>query len=114
MMGDSYQAIYDAVRSKISGGDVGGVIREIAFNAFDISWEKNAIKTEFLNVAYELQRPSTIYRPELLQDGDMWLAIYGDLPTGVVGTGKTPAEAMLDFDKAWNAPARRAQSEEKK
>ena len=101
-MSDSYRAIYDAVRSKISGGNIGDVIREVAFNAFDISWQNDAIKTEFLNVAYELQRPSTIYRPELSQDGNAWLAIYGDLPTGVVGSGSTPAEAMLAFDKAWN------------
>lgn len=100
-MADSYQAIYDAVRSKISGGDIGSAVREIVQNAFDISWEKDAVKTEFLNVAHEMQRPSTIYRPELSQDGDAWLAIYGDLPTGVVGAGKTPAEAMLAFDKAW-------------
>ena len=106
-MGDSYQAIYDAVRCKISGGNIGDVIRDVAFNAFDISWHKDAVKTEFLNVAYELQRPSTIYRPDISQDGDMWLAIYGDLPTGVVGCGKTPAEAMLDFDKAWNASRRK-------
>lgn len=101
-MADSYQAIYDAVRSKISGGDIGSAIREIAQNAFDISWAKDAIKTEFLNVAYELQRPSVIFRPALSQDGNAWLAIYGDLPTGVVGTGNTPAEAMVAFDNAWN------------
>lgn len=101
-MSDSYQAIYDAVRSRISGGNIGDIIRDVAGNAFDISWQKDAIKTEFLNVAYEMQRPSTIYRPTLSMDGDAWLAIYGDLPTGVVGSGKTPAEAMLAFDKAWN------------
>lgn len=112
-MADSYQAIYDAVRSRISGGNVGDVVSEVARNAFDISWEKEAVKTEFLNVAFELQRPSTVYRPELVQDGNAWLAIYGDLPTGVVGCGSTPAEAMADFDKSWHreavaAPARKA------
>lgn len=52
------------------------------------------------------QLPHVLMRPTLIQDGNAWLAIYGDLPTGVVGTGKTPAEAMADFDAAWNRPAR--------
>lgn len=99
------QEIYDAVRSKISGGDIGGAVSEIARNAFDISWEKDAVKTEFLNVAYEWQRPSVVFKPTISQDGNAWLAILGDLPTGVVGAGNTPAEAMADFDKAWHRPA---------
>lgn len=49
--------------------------------------------------------PHVLMRPTLVQDGNAWLAIYGDLPTGVVGTGKTPAEAMADFDQAWTRPA---------
>ena len=36
-MSDSYQAIYDAVRSRISNGDIGGTIRDVAHQAFDIS-----------------------------------------------------------------------------
>lgn len=51
------------------------------------------------------QLPHVIMRPSLTQDGNAWLAIYGDLPTGVVGTGSTPAEAMADFDDAWNRKA---------
>lgn len=99
------QEIYDAVRSKISGGDIGATISEVARNAFDISWEKDAVKTEFLNVAHEMQRPCVLFKPDLSQDGNAWLAIYGDLPTGVVGAGETPAEAMADFDKAWHRKA---------
>ena len=52
------------------------------------------------------QLPHVLMRPALIQDGNAWLAIYGDLPTGVVGTGSTPAEAMADFDVAWTRPAR--------
>lgn len=52
------------------------------------------------------QRPSAIWRPALTQDGDHWIALYGeDLAVGVVGCGKTPEEAMADFDRAWRAPA---------
>jgi len=32
---------------------------------------------------------------------DSYQAIYGDLPTGVVGTGETPTKAMAAFDQAW-------------
>lgn len=100
-MSDGYQAIYDAVRSKISGGNVGDVVREVAANAFDISWVRDQVRDEFMRAALELQRPCVIFKPTLTQDGNAWLAIYGDLPTGVVGVGDTPAAAMLDFDTAW-------------
>ncbi|MQB37638.1 hypothetical protein DXT97_12630 [Agrobacterium tumefaciens] len=52
------------------------------------------------------QLPHVLMRPTLIQDGNAWLAIYGDLPTGVVGAGSTPAEAMADFDEAWTRPSR--------
>ena len=103
-----YQAIYDAVRSKITGGDIGSVVADIARNAFDISWQIDAVKSEFLAVAHEMQRPSAIFKPTLTQDGNAWLAILGDLPTGVVGCGNTPAEAMIDFDRVWLLPVGRA------
>jgi hypothetical protein len=38
-----------------------------------------------------------------VQDGNAWLAIYGDLPSGVVGSGDSPELAMADFDRAWYA-----------
>ncbi|HBW7291453.1 hypothetical protein [Klebsiella pneumoniae] len=69
----------------------------------------------FFNVASDFQitsecmrEPSVLYRPTLSQDGDKWLAIYGDLPTGVVGVGSTPEEAMREFNKAWLAPVTKA------
>ena len=35
-------------------------------------------------------------------DGDQWCALYGEnLQEGVAGFGRTPAEAMADFDQAW-------------
>jgi hypothetical protein len=62
-----------------------------------------------LNAQYntEIMRclPHVLMRPTLIQDGNAWLAIYGDLPTGVVGCGSTPAAAMDDFDRSWNKPA---------
>ena len=48
--------------------------------------------------------PSAIYRPRLSVDGDQWCALYGDdLQSGVAGFGKSPADAMWDFDLNWHA-----------
>lgn len=106
------QEIYDAVRSKISGGDIGQAVSDAARNAFDISHRAEMVSNEFLTAAYEMHRPCVLFKPALSQDGNAWLAIYGDLPTGVVGAGDTPAAAMADFDKAWHrkavAPPRKA------
>lgn len=102
-MSDSYQAIYDAVRSKISNGNVGDVIRDVAFHAFDISHSQAMIRDQFLCATWEMQRPSVLYRPTIGPDGDKWCALYGEnIMEGVCGFGNTPAEAMTDFDKNWN------------
>jgi hypothetical protein len=73
-MSDSYQAIYDAARSRISNGDVGSAIRDVAFSAFDISHTVAILQQEFSIAAAEMQRPSAIYRPILSRDGDQWCA----------------------------------------
>lgn len=50
------------------------------------------------------EAPSAIYRPALSIDGDHWCALYGEnLQVGVAGFGKSPADAMWDFDKNWTA-----------
>ena len=55
------------------------------------------------NAAQCAQLPSVLYKPRLMADGDMWCALYGeDLATGLAGFGKTPAEAMAEFDQRWN------------
>lgn len=47
-------------------------------------------------------RPSRLWQPKLFQDGNAWIALYGeDIASGVVGTGDSPEAAMLDFDAAW-------------
>lgn len=49
-------------------------------------------------------RPSAIFKPALSIDGDQWCALYGDdLQNGVAGFGKSPDDAMLDFDCNWSA-----------
>lgn len=101
-MSDSYQAIYDAVRSRISNGDVGHAVSEAARQAFDISHFTVRLHEQFLCAAYEMQRPSAVYRPTVAPDGNKWCALYGPhLMEGIAGFGDTPAEAMADFDKNW-------------
>lgn len=55
------------------------------------------------NYAYNCLRsaPHVIYKPIIVQDGDAWLCMYGDLPTGVIGCGSTPKEACENFDRTW-------------
>lgn len=99
-MSESYQPIYDAARRAIGHVDTAQVLRE----AFDISWQKEHLQQEIYAVSHEMQRPSVLYRPQIMIEGDKWLALYGEnLQDGVVGSGDSPAEAMYAFDQAWNA-----------
>ena len=98
---ETYQPIYDAVRSRISGFDSSSLIDSIDYQ-FDISQQVEAVKNEFLDVAFEYQRPSVLFRPQLSIDGNQWCVLYGsDLQSGIAGFGETPSKAMLDFDKNW-------------
>jgi hypothetical protein len=50
----------------------------------------------------EMSRPSMMLRPHLSQDGNKWIALYGDdIQTGVVGIGDSPALAYANFDQEW-------------
>lgn len=99
-MSDSYQAIYDAVRSRISGGNIADTVRCVAFEAFDISHIKAILQQEFVSAAFEMQRPCVLFKPTIQSDGDMWTALLGPNPQiGVFATGATPAEAMSNWDR---------------
>lgn len=99
-MSDSYQAIYDAVRSRIQGCDVGQAIREAAH--LDASYAIEGVKQEFCITAYEMRRPFVLMRPKMYPDGGQWCALYGDnLQDGIAGFGDTPEKAALDFDVNW-------------
>lgn len=101
-MSDSYQAIYDATRSKIDYCDAGQAIRYAIESQLDLSVAQSRILEAIGMVTNELQRPSVVYRPRVYADGDMWCALYGDnMQSGVCGFGKTPSEACDEFDKAW-------------
>lgn len=102
---NSYQAIYDATRSRLSNGDIGQAVeqavREVNIAHF-VEMAANTIAEEACQAAKAHATPSAIYRPAIGLDGDQWCALYGaNLQDGVAGFGDTPAAAMADFDKAW-------------
>lgn len=101
-MSDNYQAIYDAVRSRISGGNIGDIAERALREAFDMG-NTRAIVIEAVGIVQaEHTRPSVLYRPALSADGDQWCALLGDnIQMGVAGFGNTPADAMADFDMAF-------------
>lgn len=102
-MSDSYQAIYDATRSKIGSANAGEAIERAAREAFDISHVVPHMQQEVYAVSREMQRPAVLYRPAISIDGNKWCALYGDnLQDGVAGFGDSPADAMCAFDQAWN------------
>lgn len=109
---DSYQPIYDAVRSRIQGGDVGHAIESALRDAFGMASHHMAcVAQEYAAAAQEQQRPSVLYKPALSIDGNKWCALYGDnLQDGVSGFGDSPEAAMADFDKAWRTPLAALQS----
>lgn len=101
-MSDSYQAIYDAVRSKISGGNISEAVAEIARSSLDTSWLQSHAQQEIYAVSHQWQRPSVLFRPRVFQDGDKWCALYGEnLAEGVSGFGDTPDNACYEFDREW-------------
>lgn len=101
-MSDSYQAVYDAVRSRISSVDPGQILNNAAREAFDISHIKPHLLQEIYVISEAMTRPSVLYRPTLSADGTKWMALLGDdLAVGVAGFGDTPDEAMRAFDNAF-------------
>jgi hypothetical protein len=94
-MSDSYQAIYDAVRSRIQGANVESAVRE----AMDFSWQKERMVECFREATVEMQLPSVLYRADIRQETDgRWSCCY----SGVVAFGRSPAEAASHFNYyAW-------------
>lgn len=100
-MSDAYQAIYDATRSRISNGDIGGAV-EAAVREANLSHYADMASRCAQEAAGEHMRPSVLFRPTLSADGDQWCALLGDdLQSGVAGFGNTPGAAMWAFDRAF-------------
>lgn len=112
-MTDTYQAVYDAVRSRIGNVDIGYAVQAVLREANISHYVEQVAHSiaESAGIAAEAHAaPSAVYRPTLKIDGDQWCALYGDnLQDGVAGFGDTPAAAMADFDKAWSTPLRKVQ-----
>lgn len=97
-MSDSYQPIYDAVRSRVSNGDIGSAVAN-AMHGLNISFYFDQATRAIGDAGYEMQRPCYLLRPELKIDGDQWCALYGEnVQDGVAGFGPSPSIAMADFD----------------
>lgn len=96
---DTYQAVYDAVRSRIGSVNIDGVARQ----ALDISFAVEQVRSD---ISYHLScaaRPSVLFRPRLFLDGSQYCALYGeDIMAGCAGFGDTASDAMANFDKNWN------------
>lgn len=109
-MADLYQATYDAVRSRIHGGDIGQAVESATREAFSgAQHQLYCVGQEFTEAAREISRvharPSVVMRPAISIDGNQWCALYGaNLQDGIAGFGDSPAAAMADFDHRWTAP----------
>lgn len=102
-MSDTYQAVYDAIRSRFSGCDVGSAI-ESALRNENISYHVSMAAASIQQAAACYEEPSAIYRPKISIDGNQWCALYGDdLQRGVAGFGDSVQLAMADFNKNWYA-----------
>jgi len=102
-MSESYQAIYDAVRSRISGGNISDAAESVmrdSFGNIDHLF-RCAMQDVACNFA-EYARPSAVFKPKLFRDGDQWCALFGeDIQEGICGFGDTPNRAMTQFDIQW-------------
>lgn len=98
---ETYQAIYDAVRSRIGEFNSDRLIDTISMN-FDISHHMEILRSEFITVAYEMQRPSVLLKPKIYMDGDKWCVLYGEnIQDGIAGFGASPQEAFNNFDEIY-------------
>jgi len=112
-MSDSYQAIYDAVRSRISGGNISDAVEE-AMRSAGIGDQARSAAQSVMEAVSCYTEPSVLYRPTLSKDGNQWCALYGEnLQDGVSGFGDTPYKAMTDFNRNWYGfPAPQGESHE--
>lgn len=102
-MSDSYQAVYDAVCSRIGRPDISGAVERALREANLSHYAEMAARTA-QEAASEHMRPCVLYRPRVFIDGNKWIALYGEnIQDGVAGSGDSPVEAMYDFDKHWHA-----------
>ena len=67
-----------------------------AMEMIQASWQQTASCYEAAHV---------IYKPRLFQDGDMWCALLGDdIQVGIAAFGKSPQDALHEWDKEFRKP----------
>ena len=97
-MGNS-QEVYNAVIQSFRGFNAQQLISEIS-SRMDISFAVDHIRR---SIEEAVTAPSTLFRPKIYMDGNQWCALYGEnLQDGVAGFGKSPADAMANFDANWD------------
>lgn len=48
-----------------------------------------------------------LLKPQIIQDGDQWCVLFGEnLQVGIAGFGKTPFEAIVEFNMAFHKEAK--------
>ena len=93
-MSEIYKATFDAIIQKIEPTEMSRAVEEYLIN--EVTPYIEELRNQWCS-------PSVIYRPTLSIDGNKWCALYGEnLQDGVCGFGDTPAQAMDEFDQAWN------------
>jgi len=102
-MSDTYQAVYDAVRSRFNGCDTSQTVESAISNAFSNMYViPEVVRCCISEVAIEMMRPFFLLKPKMFPDGDQWCALYGDnLQEGVAAFGETPEKAAVQFDIEW-------------
>ena len=99
---DDYQAVYDAVRSRISDVNIGTSFESVLRECFGMA--DHRIQCAMEDIKYEYCRPCYVLKPKISIDGDQWCALYGqNLQDGIAGFGDSVAEAFSDFDKNYRA-----------
>lgn len=99
-MSDTYDATYQAVRSRIGHCDTSEAVQSALREAFGNA--DHVIRNAMQDIASAYTDPHVVMRPKLSIEGDQWCALYGeDLMNGVVGFGASPYEAMAAFNRAW-------------
>ncbi len=63
-------------------------------------------REELEAIRQEMTRPSVLYRPRVILEGDKYGVIYGEnIMSGCAGFGASLADAMVDFDRNWTREA---------
>lgn len=95
-MGDNYQPIYDAIRSRVGHADIGSAVENVMHSLNIGQYFQNALG----DISYQMTRPCVVFKPTLELDvtTGMWFAVYDRIQMGV---GESPELAMQAFDRKW-------------